>query len=133
MSDAPQPVLGVVITHGGAARGLVDAVARISGVDTDALIAISNDGLAPEALRERVDRAVGGRRAVLFTDLASGSCAVAGHLCCRGQGTRALVSGVNLPMLLDFVFHRDLELEPLVERLVEKGRESVRAVLPGDG
>ncbi len=40
----------------------------------------------------------------------------------------AVVFGVNLPILLDFVFHRDLPLEELVPRLLEKGRESVQSV-----
>ena len=41
-----------------------------------------------------------------------------------------MVCGVNLPILLDFVFHRDVPLDELVTRLVEKGREGIRP-LPG--
>jgi mannose/fructose-specific phosphotransferase system component IIA len=37
----------------------------------------------------------------------------------------AVVCGVNLPMLLDFVFHRDLPLPELVDRLVSKGKASI--------
>jgi mannose/fructose-specific phosphotransferase system component IIA len=33
---------------------------------------------------------------------------------------------VNLPILLDFVFHRDMPLDELVPRLVGKGRDGIR-------
>jgi mannose/fructose-specific phosphotransferase system component IIA len=36
-----------------------------------------------------------------------------------------VISGVNLPLLLDFVLHRDLPLPELGPRLVEKGRNAI--------
>jgi mannose/fructose-specific phosphotransferase system component IIA len=36
------------------------------------------------------------------------------------------VCGVNLPILLDFVFNRHLPLDELVPRLVEKGKGSIK-------
>jgi mannose/fructose-specific phosphotransferase system component IIA len=44
-----------------------------------------------------------------------------------------VLCGANLPMLLDFVFHRDMPLETLSERLIAKGREGIRSLrLKGD-
>jgi mannose/fructose-specific phosphotransferase system component IIA len=120
-------VQGVVLAHGGMAKGLVDAVARISGVGEEALLAISNDGKSPETLHSEVLDLLGKGPVIIFTDLPSGSCAVTASICCRDGAEETVVFGVNLPILLDFVFHRDLPLEELVPRLLEKGRESIQS------
>jgi mannose/fructose-specific phosphotransferase system component IIA len=115
---------GVVLAHGRMAEGLVNAVERISGVD-DALVPLSNEGQGPETLRTLLDEAVGDSGAIVFTDMAAGSCGMAAVVTCRDRGRRAVVCGVNLPLLLDFVFHREMPLDELVARLVGKGRESI--------
>ncbi|MBT8396724.1 MAG: hypothetical protein HKO65_18965 [Gemmatimonadetes bacterium] len=127
MSD-PTKVRGVVLAHGTMAQGLVDAVARISGVNDDALVAISNDGKSPEALQAELVAFLGQGPVVVFTDLPSGSCAVTARICCQPGGEEAIISGVNLPVLLDFVFHRELPLEELVPRLLARGRDGITSV-----
>ncbi len=133
MSDTPlsdPPIRGIVLTHGTMSFGLVDAVRKISGAPEEVLTPLSNEGMGPEALHGAVQEAVGTHPAILFTDLIGGSCAVAARLACPGKDNRRVICGANLPMLLDFVTHRDLPLDALVERLVEKGRESIRALDP---
>ena len=120
-------VQGVILAHGTMAKGLSDAVARISGVGEEALLPVSNDGKSPETLRSELSELLGEGPVIIFTDLPSGSCAVTARICCRDEGEEAVVSGVNLPILLDFVFHRDLPLRELVPRLLEKGRGSVQS------
>jgi mannose/fructose-specific phosphotransferase system component IIA len=109
------------------ARGLVDAVGRIAGEAVGGLTAVSNEGKGPEQLRSELDAVAGQGPTIVFADLQSGSCGQAAAYTCRGQTQRAVVCGVNLPMLLDFVFHRDLPLDELVARLVERGRSSIQA------
>jgi mannose/fructose-specific phosphotransferase system component IIA len=118
-------VRGVVVAHGPMARAMIDAVRRIAGDAADALVPLSNDERGPDALKQELDRALGDDPVVVFTDLRSGSCGMAALSSCRDRGGRAVVCGVNLPMLLDFVFHRDLPLEELVDRMVERGRASI--------
>jgi len=128
LSREGEPVLGVLVTHGAMARGMVDAVERIAGSESDPIRAVSNEGRSPEDLARHVDELIGDRSAVVFTDLETGSCALAGRLVCREEGRRALLFGVNLPMLLDFVFHREMAIEELVPRLMKKGRGAVKCV-----
>ena len=123
-------VRGVVVGHGAMARGMVDAVRVIAGVAEDVLVPLSNDGKGPEALQSELTRMIGQGPVVVFTDMHAGSCAVAARVACRLGGDRAVVCGVNLAMLLDFVFHRDLPLDELVPRLVQQGRVAVTAHPP---
>ena len=127
MSEDPQ-VRGVLLSHGKMAEGMVDAVSKIAGLQEGALVALSNEGCDPQGLAEQVDELVGDAPAVVFTDLCTGSCALTAQLTCRDNGRRAVVFGMNLPMLLDFVFHRNLPLNELIPRLLEKGRDSVKSV-----
>jgi len=119
------PVRGIVVGHGAMPQGLVDAVRHIAGAAADDMVAISNEGKSPQQLADELLRAAGDAPSIVFADLRAGSCGIAAAYCCRDTSTRAIVCGVNLPMLLDFVFHRDLPLDELVGRLVEKGREAI--------
>jgi len=122
MSDG---VRGVVVAHGPMARAMVDAVRKIAGDAADALHPISNDSKSPEALREDIDTALGKGPVVVFVDIQSGSCCMAALSSCRDTARRVVVTGVNLPMLLDFVFHRDLPIDEIVARAVDKGRSAI--------
>lgn len=118
---------GIVVAHGCMAKGLVDAAGKISGVEDGVLVPLSNEGKSPHALQEELDVFLAEGPAVVFTDLPSGSCALAAHLCYRTHPSQALVTGVNLPILLDFVFNRHLPMDELVPRLVSKGIGSVKS------
>jgi mannose/fructose-specific phosphotransferase system component IIA len=125
MSEQPR-VRGVIVGHGDMPRGLVDAVRRIAGEAAAGLEAVTNEGKGPDVLRKDVDAAAGEGPAIVFVDLQTGSCGAAAAYACRGDQHRAVICGVNLPMLLDFVFHRELALDALVKRLVESGRAAIR-------
>lgn len=122
-------VRGVVVAHGNLAQCLVDTTRSISGVD-DALLAISNEGRSPSSLVESIQEAIGYGETILFVDLASGSCAHTARLASRGRPGVSVISGANLPMLLDFVFHRDMDVEALAGRLVEKAQAGIQAHPP---
>jgi mannose/fructose-specific phosphotransferase system component IIA len=122
MSEA---VRGVVLGHGGLAVGLVDAARRIVGVDDDALRALSNQGLSPDSIRDALSLHLGTGPAIVFTDMQSGSCGMAARRLIRGMENVAVVSGVNLPLLLDFLTHRELPLHELVPRLLNTGRQGI--------
>ena len=120
-----EEVRGVVVAHGPMARAMVDAVRRIAGDRADTLHALSNDGKSPDQLRADLDEAMGEGPVVVFVDIQSGSCCMAALSSCRDRARRVVVSGVNLPMLLDFVFHREGPIDEVAARAVEKGRDSI--------
>jgi mannose/fructose-specific phosphotransferase system component IIA len=116
---------GVIVAHADLAEGLLSAVRRITGVEAGVLTGVSNEGLGPEAIRDRLDRLLDGGPGVVFSDLREGSCGIVARKVCLDRADRVLVTGVNLPMLLDFVVHRDEPLEELGRRLVERGQAAV--------
>lgn len=125
MSNASHAsVQGLLVAHGTFSEGMIDAVRRITGI-TDGLTPVSNSGLSPDALAQTILGRLQDGPAILFTDLKSGSCGMAAHRLLRERGELRVVSGVNLPLLLDFVMHRDTPLAELVTRLIEKGRSSI--------
>ena len=123
-----ETVVGILLAHGEMARGLVDAVRKISGADEEVLVPLSNEGRSPEALREDLEALISESRRVVFTDLASGSCALAARKCSPTDCIPVIVSGVNLPLLLDFVFSRHLPLEELIPHLLKRGISAIRSV-----
>ncbi|MFW5946950.1 MAG: PTS sugar transporter subunit IIA [Gemmatimonadota bacterium] len=128
MSD---PVRGAVVAHSDVARALVEAVRIIAGLEPGALVAVSNEGLGPDAIRDRLAEALpDGDPAIIFSDLREGSCGIAAQRLCLGRPGHVVVTGVNLPMLLDFAMKRHLPMEDLVQRVVDRGRNAIQAI-PG--
>ncbi len=119
---------GVIVAHGDLADSLVRVTEQISGV-RGVLSPISNETCSPEDLTARIEEAVGAGPSIIFVDLCSGSCAFASRSVGADRDAVAVITGVSLPVLLDFVFHRDMPLTDLAHRLVEKGHEGTRAFL----
>lgn len=116
---------GVIVCHAGLAAALVEAVNQISGLG-DALIPVSNEGCDRDLLRERIAEALGSDPAVVFVDLPTGSCMMAALREIKKGHNASIVTGVNLPMLLKFVFHRDTTPDEAAELARAAGAEAVR-------
>lgn len=128
-----ESVRGLIIAHSSLAAGLASAVRQISGVGEEAIQTVSNEGRGPEGLLSAVREAAGEAPVIIFTDLASGSCAFTARKIAIERPATGIVCGVNLPVLLDFVFHRDLPLQELVDRLIEKGKGGISGACTEDG
>ncbi len=123
-----EPLRGVVVSHAALAQALVAAVTAITGVE-GALVAVSNEGCDYPGLARRLHQAVGGGGAgpaVLFIDLPGGSCLTGAAKYARGRPDLAVVTGVNLAMLLDFVFHRDESPAAAARRAADTGGKAIR-------
>jgi mannose/fructose-specific phosphotransferase system component IIA len=116
---------GVIVSHAAVAQALVAAVTAITGIE-GALTPVSNEGCGAEALAERLRDAVGTSPAVLFVDLPGGSCLTSSVRYAKQHTDVAVVTGVNLAMLLDFVFHRDIAPAEAARRAVDAGAKAIR-------
>ncbi len=125
-------IRALVMTHGEIGGELVRVVEMILG-PIDGLTAVSNMGKSAADLQTEVEDwlAIGGGESgeIIFIDDYGGSCANASILACGEDSKRAVLSGVNLAMLLGYVTWRERDDYPeLVAKLVQKGREAITLV-----
>ncbi len=124
-AEPPAPPRAIVAAHGQLGAGMVSAVAQITGRGS-VFVPLSNAGLGREQLeallRERLDET--GVR-IVFTDLPAGSWTIAARRLQREQPELVVVTGVNLAMLLEFVFHESVTPLEAAAAAVEKGRSAM--------
>ena len=127
MSDGVA-IRALVAGHGDFAAGLISAVDAITGQGA-MLEPIQVKGLCSEDIQQLLrERLVATRALVIFTDLQAGSCTMAARRILREVAEVVLVSGTNLPMLLDFVMSRESDSVAAARGAVEKGRSSMSVV-----
>ncbi len=130
-------VRALVITHGGIGEELVRVTGMILG-PVPGLTAMSNDGKSAVDITAQIKQwqvevpdgegGVDSARAskLILLDDYGGSCATSAQLACGQDPDTAIISGVNLAMLLGFVTWRESgDFEELVGKVVQKGREAI--------
>ena len=94
--------------------------------------AISGSDLCDEEVIGRIKEIIDleqSSRAIVFVDYFGGSCCINTIRAVRGLKGVKVISGVNLPILLDFTTKRDsFEFEEMVDHLINRGNESVRLI-----
>jgi PTS system mannose-specific IIA component len=124
-------ITGIIVTHGQLGEELLRTVGLIVGEIHDCY-ALSGSDLGDESvvssIREILDRNEA-KRAVVFVDYFGGSCGASCVKATRGLEGVKIISGVNLPILLDFVTKKGIMgLDEIVEHLIHRGQESVRVI-----
>lgn len=124
-NDTQEQISGIVCGHGTFAQGLISAVDQITGKGA-ILHGISNLEFGGEELearmRSELDRT--GAQA-LFTDLPAGSATLAARKVLRNTPGIVLVTGTNLGVLLDFVFHAHEGVAAAARQAAERGRACI--------
>ena len=125
----PVRPLALLVTHGALGEELERTVDAILGRQPE-VVTLSNSGYSADGLRgaieERIRLLPAGQPVVLFTDLAAGSCGIAIRRIDVSDRAVRRLTGVNLPMLLEFFHYRDtMPLDELVARLETKGKAGI--------
>jgi mannose/fructose-specific phosphotransferase system component IIA len=128
---AGKEITGIIVTHGQLGEELLRTVRLIVG-DIGKCYALSGSDLGDEkvvqAIRGILERS-DEKRAVVFVDYFGGSCGASCIRATRGLEAVKVISGVNLPILLDFVTKQGkMDLDEIVDHLIHRGQESVRVV-----
>jgi len=121
----------VLITHGKYGEGLVDALALLLGDEAIKGIHVITLGPldSPESLYEKIKDVVNGidheKGVLILVDLFGGTPSrVAAQLLSEGFNVE-VISGVNLPMLVEIVLQRDKTAKDLVEIAIRSGIEGI--------
>lgn len=127
-ADPVRRVPALLVMHADLAAALLRAAASVYGPVED-VESLSNDGHSRESLEDAILERVrswehGG---LVLTDFWGGSCHTCGIRALRERGEVVVVTGVNLPTLLDYLHNRDaFPAVELAERLKVKGQDSIR-------
>jgi mannose/fructose-specific phosphotransferase system component IIA len=129
-------VTGIIVTHGNLAEELIATARTIYGEFTD-VRPVSNAQKSPQALTEELNSLVtsavskNADGVLILTDFFGGSCS---HACLSVEQKHErvrMVTGVNLPMLLAFLYRRsEVSFEKLPGELVERGLKSIQELDP---
>lgn len=119
----------VIITHGNVASSLVETTEAIAGgVEGVYAIGIGGDETSEEVrktLKKTVEKADKGKGVIIFTDMFGGTPTNIA-LSLLKEGYIEIITGVNLPLLLKFLNHREAAaLTDLVGQLIEHGHKSI--------
>ena len=121
-------VPALLVMHADLSAALLRAAEKVYG-PVEGVDVLSNEGLSRDALERAIDQRVASWASggLVLTDFWGGSCHLCGVSATRGRTEVAVVSGLNLPILLDYLHNRD-HYEPgaLAERLQKKGQDSIR-------
>ena len=121
-------VPALLVMHADLSAALLRAAERVYGPIED-VACLSNEGLSRDALEGAISDCVSAWKegGLVLTDFWGGSCYVCGMSAARGRGEIVIVTGVNLPTLIDYLHNRDaFGVVELAERLRGKGQDSIR-------
>ena len=121
-------VPALLVMHADLSAALLRAAEQVVGA-VEGVESLSNSGLSRDELEREIADRVGRWPAggLVLTDFWGGSCHLCGASAARGRGEVVVVTGLNLPTLIDYLHNRErYGVIELAERLQKKGQESIR-------
>lgn len=121
-------VPALLVMHADLSAALLRAAEKVYG-PIEGVESLSNEGHSRDDLEAAIAQRVTGWSGggLVLTDFWGGSCHICGLSAARGHGEIVIVTGVNLPTLIDYLHNRDAYgVDELAERLRRKGQDSIR-------
>ena len=122
----------IVATHGNMGAALIDTTGKIIG-PVENVSVMSNEKLSIKDFTEKLDLLVREweeHDILIMVDFFGGSCWHAAQVVKRKKQNVALITGVNLPMLLAFLNKRNsYRLPELVDYLIESSCKGIEGVV----
>ncbi len=123
MSELHTKPRALVVGHKDFADGIVSAVVAITGRD-DLFRAVSNYGLDTRGTEALIRDAIADGVTIIFSDLPAGSTTMAARRAQRDHPTVTVVTGISLPVLLDYAFAAS-DVPNAADAAVAKGRAAM--------
>lgn len=122
----------VVATHGKMSKGLIETLELIVGRSKNIASVTLLEGERPEDLKKKLQKAIkkedSGDGVILFLDLFGGTPSNVSCLIARELNIE-VVSGVNLPMLLEVIMNRKSKsLKELRNVAINAGKEGIKSI-----
>jgi len=122
----------IVVAHGEISNGLIETSKMIVGRAENITSVDLVEGEGPESLREKLQKAIesldSGEGVMILLDLYGGTPSNVSALLARELNIE-VVSGVNLPMLLEVIMKRKTQsLRELRQVAMNAGREGIRSI-----
>jgi len=116
----------IIVTHGDLASSLIKTSRIIVGKQEEVFAVELKEGDSIEELGKRMREFLNvNEEAIILTDLFGASPTNASAALLREHPNVEIVTGVNLPMLLDLLMDRSASCRDIAKRIKERGKESI--------
>ncbi|MEG1046987.1 PTS galactosamine/N-acetylgalactosamine transporter subunit IIA [Carnobacterium sp.] len=124
-------MIGMILCgHGNFASGMYSAIKLIAGDQEDFATVDFSAGMSSEELKEQllvqIAKTENGNGVVIFTDIPGGTPFNQAVLLSTENESVKIVSGTNLPLLLESSFNRDISLTEFVSQALKSGAEGLK-------
>ncbi len=118
--------IAVILGHGDFPEGIKTALETILG-EQEEIIPVSNRKLSLKALTEmlaEIFKKNKNKEIFVFVDILGGSCGSAAAQARENKKNIHIIGGVNLPMLVEFFWKKNIK----GEELIEKAKKGIRKI-----
>lgn len=122
-------MLGIIITgHGNYASGLLSSIELIAGNQEKLEVVDFKEGDSSDLLNKNIKEAISrlsNENIIIFTDIPGGTPFNQSVLISQEYSKIEVITGTNLPAIIDGLFNREMDINEFVEKVVLTGKDSL--------